>query len=91
MHRKRSRGRTARTYIDQLMDDTQLDKEELPFAMGDRDGWKQEYYIIQFLYNILGGSGRDKSWMLVDPMTMIITSWAVIFFLNLQSFHSQFP
>ena len=30
MHGKRSRGRPARTYIDQLMDDTQHDKEELP-------------------------------------------------------------
>ena len=42
MHGKRSRGRSVRTYIDQLMDDAQLDNEELPFAMDDRDGWKRQ-------------------------------------------------
>ena len=38
---KRQRGRPARTYIDQLVDDTLLEKEQLPTAMEDREVWRR--------------------------------------------------
>lgn len=46
-HGKRSRGRPRRTYVDQLMDDTGLRKEELPKAMEDRDYWKDKVMDIR--------------------------------------------
>ena len=39
-HGKRGRGRLARTYIDQLVDDTGIQKEHLRMAMEDREGWR---------------------------------------------------
>ena len=56
MHRKGSCGRPARTYINQWMDDTQLDKEELPFAMDDHDGWNllnSKYLVDPSIFCIL--------------------------------------
>ena len=37
---KNTRGRPARTFINQLTDDTNLDKEDLETAMSDREYWK---------------------------------------------------
>ena len=37
-HGQRSRGRPAKTYIDQLVEDTECTLDELPNAMNDRDG-----------------------------------------------------
>ena len=39
-HGKRGRGRPARTCIDQLVDDTGIQKEHLRMAMDDREGWR---------------------------------------------------
>ena len=38
-HSKRPRGRTAKTYIDQLLEDTGCNIDEIPTAMNDRKGW----------------------------------------------------
>ena len=38
-HGKRSRGRPAKTYVDQLSSDTGCEREELSNAKQDRDGW----------------------------------------------------
>ena len=38
---KRSRGRPAKTYIDQMMEDTQLENDELHRAMEDRGVWRR--------------------------------------------------
>ena len=40
-HGRRSRGRPARTYLDQLMDDTSQTKEDLPRLMEDRKAWRE--------------------------------------------------
>ena len=40
-HGKRSRGRPPRTFIQQLTEDTGLEKDELKTAMGDRNGWRK--------------------------------------------------
>ena len=40
-HGRRGRGRPPRTFINQLCDDTGLEKEDLGKAMEDRDGWKK--------------------------------------------------
>ena len=40
-HCQRSRGRPAKTYIDQLVEDTEYTLDELPNAMNDRDGWRK--------------------------------------------------
>ena len=40
-HGKRSRGRLAKTYIDQLSSDTGYEREEQANAMQDRDGWRE--------------------------------------------------
>ena len=40
LHGKRSRGRPPKSYIDQLMEDTERTLDELPTSMNDRDGWK---------------------------------------------------
>ena len=40
-HRKRSRGRPAKTYIDQISSDTGCEREELSNAMQDRDGLRE--------------------------------------------------
>ena len=39
-HGKRSRGRPAKTFVDQLVDDTECNVDELMNAMNDRDEWK---------------------------------------------------
>ena len=39
-HVKRSRGRPAKTFVDQLVDDTEYNVDELMNAMNDRDEWK---------------------------------------------------
>ena len=39
-HGKRNRGRPARTFIDQLIDDTGMRKEDLPTVMEDRNVWR---------------------------------------------------
>ena len=38
---QRSRGRPAKTYIGQLVEDTEYTLDELPNAMNDRDGWRK--------------------------------------------------
>ena len=40
-HRKRSRGRPRKTYVDQLIADTASTYEDLANLMDDRDRWKQ--------------------------------------------------
>ena len=40
-HGKRSRGRPAKTFIDQLTGDTGIESDELKTVMEDRDGWKE--------------------------------------------------
>ena len=40
-HGQRSHGRPAKTYIDQLVEDTECTLDELPNAMNDRDGWRK--------------------------------------------------
>ena len=39
-HGKRSCGRPAKTFVDQLVDDTECNVDELMNAMNDRDEWK---------------------------------------------------
>ena len=46
-HGKNSRGRPARTYIDQLRDDSGCTNEELPAAMSDRTGWKARVKTVR--------------------------------------------
>ena len=46
-HGNRSRGRPARTYIDQLVSDTGLSKEDLPAAMDDRQYWKHKVMDVR--------------------------------------------
>ena len=46
-HGNRSRGRPAKTYIDQLRDDTDLlMTDEIKTAMNDREGWKK--YVMDY-------------------------------------------
>ena len=40
-HGKQRPGRPKKTFIDQLMDDTGCQYDELPTAMSDREGWKK--------------------------------------------------
>ena len=40
-------GRPARTYIQQLCADTRCSPEDLPEAMGDRDGWQERVRDIR--------------------------------------------
>ena len=46
-HGKRARGRPARTYIDQLSDDSNVPKENLVAVMEDRDYWRERVNAIQ--------------------------------------------
>ena len=39
IHRRRSRGRPAKTFVDQIMEDTSCNYEELPNAMMNREEW----------------------------------------------------
>lgn len=41
LHGKRPRGRPTKTYIDQIVDDTDIPKENLATAMEDRKYWKE--------------------------------------------------
>ena len=41
-HGKRACGRPRQTFIDQLVDDTELPKEDLANAMNDREYWKSK-------------------------------------------------
>ena len=41
LHGRRSCGRPKKTYIDQLIADTEYNKEDLTNAMNDRDGWRE--------------------------------------------------
>ena len=41
-HGKGACGRPRRTFIDQLVDDTELQKEDLANAMNDREYWKSK-------------------------------------------------
>ena len=46
-HGNRSRGRPAKTYIDQLRDDTDLlTTDEIKTAMNDREGWRK--YVMDY-------------------------------------------
>ena len=46
-HGKRSSGRPAKTYTDQLRDDTDLlTTDEIKTAMNDREGWKK--YVMDY-------------------------------------------
>ena len=40
-HGKRKRGQPRRTYVDQLVDDTLCDVNEIKKVMEDRDGWRK--------------------------------------------------
>ena len=40
-HGQRSRGRPAKTYTDQLVEDTECTLDVLPNTMNDRDGWRK--------------------------------------------------
>ena len=46
-HGKRACGRPRRTFIDQLADDTELQKEDLANAMNDREYWKSKVVDIR--------------------------------------------
>ena len=46
-HGKTPVGRPARTYIDQLRDDTGCEIDELPTAMSDRQGWKERVKSVR--------------------------------------------
>ena len=65
IHGRRSRGRHAKTFVDQLMEDTSCNYEELPNAMMNREEWrdvsinaeqarpgKVRYYIYISYHNI---------------------------------------
>ena len=41
-HGKRARGRPRQKFIDQLLDDMELQKEDLANAMNDREYWKSK-------------------------------------------------
>ena len=40
IHGRRSRGRPAKTFVDQLIEDTSCNYEELPNAMMNREEWR---------------------------------------------------
>ena len=44
---KRSRGRPHFTYIDQLVQDTGIEREYLPAAMDDRDVWRSLVNVVR--------------------------------------------
>ena len=44
---KNIRGRPARNFINQLTDDTNLDKEDLETAMSDREYWKNKVIEVR--------------------------------------------
>ena len=46
-HGRRSRGRPAKTYVDQLTEDIDCDPENLPVLMTDRDDWKERVDICR--------------------------------------------
>ena len=46
-HGKRDRGIPRRTFIDQLVDDTELQKEDLANAMNDREYWKSKVVDVR--------------------------------------------
>ena len=46
-HGRRSRGRPAKTYVDQLTEDIDCDPENLPMLMTDRDDWKERVNICR--------------------------------------------
>ena len=46
-HGKRARGRPRRTFTDQLVDDTELQKEDLANAMNDREYWKSKVVDVR--------------------------------------------
>ena len=44
---KNTRERQARSFINQLTDDTNLDKEDLKIAMSDREYWKNKVIKVR--------------------------------------------
>ena len=44
---KNTRGRPAQNFINQLTDDTNLDKEDLETAMSDREYWKNKVIEVR--------------------------------------------
>ena len=46
-HERAKAGRPARTYIQQLCADTGCSPEDLPEAMGDREGWRERVRDIR--------------------------------------------
>ena len=44
---KNTRERPARNFINQLTDDTNLDKEDLETAMSDREYWKNKVIEVR--------------------------------------------
>ena len=46
-HGRRKAGRPARTYIQQLCEDTGCSPEDLPKAMNDREGWRERVRDIR--------------------------------------------
>ena len=48
---KRACGRPRQTFIDQLIDDTELQKEDLANAMNDREYWKIKVVDVRLRSN----------------------------------------
>ena len=46
-HGKRARGRPRQKFIDQLLDDMELQKEDLANAMNDREYWKSKVVDVR--------------------------------------------
>ena len=46
-HGRAKAGRQARTYIQQLCEDTVCSSEDLPEAMDDREGWRERVREIR--------------------------------------------
>ena len=46
-HGRAKAGRPARTYIQQLRDDTRCSPEDMPEAMDDREGWRERVRDIR--------------------------------------------
>ena len=46
-HGKRHRGRPAKTFIDQLTEDAEITKEDLPGAMNAKEIWRQVVHGVR--------------------------------------------
>ena len=64
-------GRLARTYIQQLCEDTRCNPEDLPEAMNDREKWRERVRDIR---------AGDKSWWWCWSEEIQFLSWGFPFF-----------